>query len=143
MGGNFMIATNGGNTAGKLDFRTKDISRMWIDANGNVSIGGSGKVASGYLLSVVGKVMAEEVRVELNGTWPDYVFANDYQLMKLPELKKYIKANKHLPEIPAAEEMKAGIEMGKMNKLLMQKVEELTLYVIQLSEAIEELKNNK
>jgi hypothetical protein len=143
MGGNFMIATNGGNTAGKLDFRTKDISRMWIDANGNVSIGGSGKVASGYLLSVVGKVMAEEVRVELNGTWPDYVFASDYQLMKLAELKKYIKANKHLPEIPAAEEMKAGIEMGKMNKLLMQKVEELTLYVIQLSEAIEELKNNK
>jgi hypothetical protein len=63
--------------------------------------------------------------------------------MKLSELKKYIKANKHLPEIPAAEEMKAGIEMGKMNKLLMQKVEELTLYVIQLSEAIEELKNNK
>lgn len=113
---------------------------MWIDANGNVSVGGSGKVATGYLLSVVGKVMAEEVRVELNGSWPDYVFGKDYKLMQLDKLKEYIQTNNHLPEIPAASDMKEGIEIGKMNKLLMQKVEELTLYVIRLNEEIEKLK---
>ena len=84
--------------------------------------------------------MAEEVRVELNGTWPDYVFAKDYKLMPLQNLKKYVFENNHLPEVPAAEEMKDGIEVGKMNKMLMQKVEELTLYIIQLNEEVQELK---
>jgi len=140
-GSNFQVATNAENDNGKLEFRTNGSSRMWIDASGNVSVGGSGKVATGYLLSVVGKVMAEEVRVELNGTWPDYVFSKDYKLMALNNLKQYVKENNHLPEVPAAEEMKDGIEVGKMNKMLMQKVEELTLYVIQLNEEIQALKN--
>ncbi|CAN5249237.1 hypothetical protein BH11BAC6_BH11BAC6_03170 [soil metagenome] len=140
-GSNFQVATNAENDLGKLEFRTNGSSRMWIDANGNVSVGGSGKVATGYLLSVVGKVMAEEVRVELNGTWPDYVFSKDYKLMPLQNLKQYVNENNHLPEVPAAEAMKDGIEVGKMNKMLMQKVEELTLYVIQLNEELQALKN--
>lgn len=137
---NFQVATNAENNSGKLEFRTNGSSRMWIDAAGNVSVGGSGKVATGYLLSVVGKVMAEEVRVELNGTWPDYVFADDYNLMPLQALKQYVMQHNHLPEVPSAEAMKDGIDVGKMNKLLMQKVEELTLYVIQLNEEIQQLK---
>ena len=84
--------------------------------------------------------MAEEVRVELNGTWPDYVFADDYNLMPLQALKQYVMQHNHLPEVPSAEAMKDGIDVGKMNKLLMQKVEELTLYVIQLNEEIQQLK---
>jgi trimeric autotransporter adhesin len=140
-GSDLLLATNSGNASGKVVLRTNGVGRLWVDAVGNVSIGSSGKVASGYMLSVVGKVMAEEVRVELNGTWPDYVFAKDYKLMPLQTLKKYVSENNHLPEVPAAEEMKGGIEVGKMNKMLMQKVEELTLYVIQLNEEIQQLKN--
>lgn len=140
-GSDLLLATNSGNASGKVVLRTNGVGRLWIDAAGNVSIGSSGKVASGYMLSVVGKVMAEEVRVELNGTWPDYVFAKDYKLMPLQTLKKYVIENNHLPDVPAAEAMKDGIEVGKMNKMLMQKVEELTLYVIQLNEELQQLKN--
>lgn len=140
-GSDLLLATNSGNASGKVVLRTNGIGRVWVDATGNVSIGNSGKIATGYLLSIVGKVMAEEVRVELNGTWPDYVFAKDYKLMPLQTLKKYVNENNHLPEVPAAEQMKDGIEVGKMNKMLMQKVEELTLYVIQLNEEIQQLKN--
>ena len=139
-GSDLLLATNSGNATGKVVLRTNGVGRVWVDATGNVSIGSSAKVASGYLLSVVGKVMAEEVRVELNGTWPDYVFAKDYKLMPLQNLKQYVMENNHLPEVPAAEEMKDGIEVGKMNKMLMQKVEELTLYIIQLNEEVQELK---
>lgn len=140
-GSDLLLATNSGNASGKVVLRTNGVGRLWVDASGNVSIGSNGKVATGYMLSVVGKVMAEEVRVELNGTWPDYVFAKDYKLLPLQTLKKYVLENNHLPDVPAAEEMKDGIEIGKMNKMLMQKVEELTLYVIQLNEEIQELKN--
>ncbi|HRI21042.1 MAG TPA: hypothetical protein PLA68_08805, partial [Panacibacter sp.] len=142
-GSDLLLATNSGNATGKVVLRTNGVGRVWVDASGNVSVGSSAKVATGYLLSVVGKVMAEEVRVELNGTWPDYVFAKDYQLMPLQNLKKYVLENNHLPEVPAAEEMKDGIEVGKMNKMLMQKVEELTLYVIQLNEELQQLKNQR
>lgn len=139
-GSDLLLATNSGNASGKVVLRTNGVGRLWVDATGNVSIGSSAKVATGYMLSVVGKVMAEEVRVELNGTWPDYVFAKDYKLMPLQNLKKYVLENNHLPEVPAAEEMKDGIEVGKMNKILMQKVEELTLYIIQLNEEVQQLK---
>lgn len=139
-GSDLLLATNSGNASGKVIMRTNGVGRVWVDAAGNVSIGSNGKIATGYLLSVVGKVMAEEVRVELNGTWPDYVFAKDYKLMPLQTLKKYVTENNHLPDVPAAEEMKDGIEVGKMNKMLMQKVEELTLYVIKLNEELQALK---
>lgn len=139
-GSDLLLATNSGNASGKVVLRTNGVGRLWVDASGNVSISNDGKIATGYSLSVKGKVMAEEVRVELNGTWPDYVFAKDYKLMPLQNLKKYVFENNHLPEVPAAEEMKDGIEVGKMNKMLMQKVEELTLYIIQLNEEVQELK---
>jgi hypothetical protein len=139
-GRDLLLATNSGNASGKVVLRTNGVGRLWVDASGNVSIG-NGKIAAGYMLSVVGKVMAEEVRVELNGTWPDYVFAKDYKLMPLHNLKQYVNENSHLPNVPSANEMKDGIEVGKMNKMLMQKVEELTLYVIQLNEELQQLKN--
>jgi hypothetical protein len=122
---------------------TRNKTRMWIDSGGAVSISDNGKVAAGYLLSIKGKVAAEEVLVELNGSWPDYVFEKDYSLMKLPELKQYIQQNNHLPEVPAAGEMNNGISLGNMDKILMQKVEELTLYVLQLNEEIQALKSKK
>jgi len=80
------------------------------------------------------------VLVELNGSWPDYVFAKDYKLMNFSQLREYVSTNNHLPQIPAAAEMKDGIALGNMNKLLTEKVEELTLYILQLHDEIEQLK---
>lgn len=103
--------------------------------NGTQLIGGnSARIATGYSLSVDGKIIAEEVKVQLSTSWPDYVFGKNYKLMPLEELEESINKNKHLPNIPAAAEIeKDGISLGDMNKRLMEKVEELTLYIIDLN----------
>jgi hypothetical protein len=76
--------------------------------------------------------------------WPDYVFGGGHRLMPLQEVEDYIKANGHLPEVPSADEAEAdGVDLGEMNRLLLQKVEELTLYVIDLQKQLEELKSNR
>jgi hypothetical protein len=103
--------------------------------NGVQLIGNNSAVpATGYQLSVDGKIIAEEVKVQLSTSWPDYVFADDYRLMPLDELEKSIKQNKHLPNIPSAAAVTAekGIELGEMNRKLVEKIEELTLYILQL-----------
>ncbi len=106
-----------------------------LHLNGTMLIGSnSNRIATGYQLSVVGKIMAEEVKVQLYATWPDYVFSNDYKLMPLEQLEQSIKSNKHLPNIPAAAEIeKNGIMLGDMNKKIVEKVEELTLYIIEIN----------
>jgi hypothetical protein len=108
--------------------------RMSINTDGRVSIGSSNNPATGYLLSVDGKVISEEIKVQLSGSWPDYVFGDNYKLMPIEELEKSIRQNKHLPNIPSAADVTAekGIELGEMNRKLLEKVEELTLYIIQL-----------
>jgi|GEM_PF-656222 len=74
-------------------------------------------------------------------TWPDYVFKKEYHLMTLPELASFIQINGHLPNVPTETNVQEnGIDLGEMNKTLLQKVEELTLYVIQQQKEIEELK---
>ncbi|WP_340154267.1 hypothetical protein [uncultured Winogradskyella sp.] len=93
-----------------------------------------------YLLSVNGKVRAHSVKVYTS--WADYVFEDTYKLPSLYEVEQYIKENGHLKDIPSATEVKTnGIELGEMNKLLLQKTEELTLYIIQLRKEIDELKS--
>jgi hypothetical protein len=87
-----------------------------------------------------GYVFAREVKVELNNSRADYVFEKDYPLMPLQELKAYIQKHKHLPKIPTAQEAQAyGVELGKMNELLLEKIEELTLYILQLEERIKKM----
>ncbi len=99
--------------------------------SGNVGIGRT-SVPNGYSLAVDGNVRAREVRVDQDN-WPDYVFSEDYELPTLKEIKKYIQENGHLPNIPSAKEVaKEGIQLGEMNKLLLEKIEELTLYMIAL-----------
>ncbi len=91
---------------------------------GNVGIGTTQTDAK---LTVKGKVHAEEVKVDLSVPGPDYVFEREYPLLSLVRTDAYIKANKHLPEVPSAAQMKRdGIELGKMNMILLKKVEELT-----------------
>lgn len=107
--------------------------------SGNVGIGTT-NIATGYKLSVDGKVICEELRVELSSSWPDYVFANNYNLMPLKDLEKYINKHNHLPGIlPASEIEKTGFEVGEMSNKLMEKVEELTLYLIDANKRIEQL----
>ncbi len=86
---------------------------------------------AGYKLRVYGKVIAEEVRVQLKAAWPDYVFSKNYKLRSLNEVEAYISANNHLPNLPAAAEVeKSGIALGEMQTKMMEKIEELTLYII-------------
>ncbi len=108
---------------------------------GNVAIGTT-TIPSGYKLAVDGKIIAEEVLVELSTAWPDYVFESDYRLLTLEEIEKFIKSNKHLPEMPSAKEMEEkGIELGTMNSLLLKKIEELMLHTIEQEKKIDELSN--
>ena len=115
-----------------IDFFTGGGHKMRISRNGEVSIGTT-KRQSGYKLLVDGKIKSEELKVEIvDGTGPDYVFEDDYPLASLDEIKAYISANKHLPEVPSAKEMEAnGIELGEMNMLLLKKIEELTLLLLE------------
>jgi hypothetical protein len=88
-----------------------------------------------------GMVRAREIKVDLATNWPDYVFKPTYSLMPLEDVKNYIAQNGHLPNILAANLLeKDGLPLGEMNRLLMEKVEELTLYMIQLKEEQERLK---
>lgn len=110
---------------------------------GTVRIGNVA-VPSGYKFAVNGKMLCEELRVKLAANWPDYVFRNDYRLLPLPELKKFIEQNNHLPNIPKAETIeKEGMEVGDMQKKMMEKIEELTLYIIDLQKQVDELKRKE
>ncbi|WP_417350612.1 hypothetical protein [Flavobacterium alkalisoli] len=92
-----------------------------------------------YNLFVSGGILTEEVRVALVDEWADYVFKEDYKLTDLKDVEGYIKENGHLKNIPSEEEVKQnGVELAEMNKLLLEKVEELTLYVIDLNKKLEQ-----
>ena len=94
-------------------------------------------------LSVNGKIRAREIKVE-TANWPDYVFSKDYRLPDLKETETFIKTNGHLPGVPsAATAEKEGIELGEMNKILLKKIEELTLHLIELKKEVSELKKIK
>ena len=99
-----------------------------------------------YKLAVKGAIRAERVRVYT--TWADFVFDKNYNLPTLEEVEKHIQINGHLKDIPSAKDVELnGIELGEMNKLLLQKVEELTLYMIEMKKEISvlrsQIKNNK
>ncbi len=114
-----------------------DFERMRIDATGNIGIATS---TPDYKLDVNGTIRAKEIKVATG--WSDFVFDTDYNLPTLSEVEQYIAQHSHLPEIPSAEEVEEnGISVGEMNAKLLQKIEELTLYVIEQNKQIEELKN--
>lgn len=122
-------------------FRVRDgqnqFSSVFIIAdNGRVGIGTINPI---YKLDVNGTIRACEARV--NATGCDFVFEKNYKLMSLYELEKFIKEKKHLPEIPSAKEVEEnGIGIGEMNSKLLQKIEEMTLYMIELKKENEEIK---
>lgn len=88
-----------------------------------------------------GKVFATEINVKLATQFPDYVFESDYKLMPLTEVRNYITTNKHLPNMPTAETVaNEGMNLGEMNKVVVEKLEELTLYILQQQAEIDQLK---
>jgi hypothetical protein len=144
--------TNGGNLVidnNEILARNNGLETdMWIqqdDGNlllcglglGGVGIGvstGAG-LATGHALSVHGKIIAEELRIQSYATWPDYVFEKEYQLISRVDLREAINVNKHLPGIPSAKVVEEeGLLVGDMQKRMMEKIEELTLYILELND---------
>ena len=116
---------------------------LFLSDSGNVGIGTKNPQAK---LAVNGDLLAKSIRVNTSSTyWPDYVFEKDYQLMSIEELDTYIALHHHLPGIPSANEIEAKgeVNLEEMNALLLEKVEELTRYVIDLQKQLDELKNGK
>ncbi|MGB3076463.1 MAG: hypothetical protein WBB36_14135, partial [Chitinophagales bacterium] len=125
--------TNSENTTGKVILRAAGTNTLYVSSNGTVGIGTDD--TKGYKLGVDGGIICEELKVKNSTNWPDYVFEKDYQLKDIDEMQSFIKCNNHLPGIPSAAEMnEKGIDVGEMQKMLLQKVEELSLYVISLKE---------
>ncbi|WP_269237352.1 hypothetical protein [Flavobacterium flavigenum] len=89
-------------------------------------------IPAGYAMAVKGKFITEEVKVQTYANWPDFVFKKEYNLPSINEVEQHIKKKGHLPNIPSASEVSEnGILLGEMNAKLLQKIEELTLYIIQ------------
>ena len=132
------------NTLGFYGFAGAGWSFLYDAVDGTLRIGTTQK-ATGYLVNVGGKIIAEEVRVQLRASWPDYVFKNDYKLMPLNEVEEFIKKNNHLPGFTkAAIVEKEGTDLGETERKLLEKVEELTLYIIALEKKVNALqKDNK
>ena len=122
---------------------TTNQERMRINEDGKVRIGNMANLPSGYKLFVEEGILTEKVKVAVlnSPAWADYVFANDYNLKPLSEVEAFIKENKHLPNVPSADELvKDGLDLGKMQATQMEKIEELTLYIIEMKKEIEVLK---
>ena len=119
----------------------------WKDAMTIENISGKIKIGNvsspgNYLLYVEKGILAEQVVVALKNSneWADYVFDSEYELMPLSQLEDYIKQNKHLPNVPTTEKMiNNGNNLGQTDKLLLEKIEELTLYILELNKKIEKI----
>lgn len=144
--------TNGGSTddANVSDATVNGNKTMEILWNNNLSNPFKGQVIIGkeytgsthsdFRLSVSGKIVAQSVYLTMTD-WPDYVFEKDYKLKTLEEVKAYIEKNNHLPGVPTTKEvLENGNNVGETNKILLEKVEELTLYLIQINEEVKGLK---
>lgn len=112
-----------------------------LEIVGNVGIGTDD--THGYKVAIDGNVVAEEIVVKLKNNWPDYVFNDSYLKPDLGKLEKYIKKNRHLPNIPTTEDVcNNGINIGEMQTKLLEKIEELTLYIIEQDKKIEKLEKD-
>ena len=128
--GEFQIMTNPSGTVSGL---TNMLNQVRLTAHHHgVSINSS-NLPTGYSFSVKGDAIFDKVVVREYPNWPDYVFTKNYNLRTLTQVKSYITQNGHLPEVPSTKEVKEkGINVGEMNVILLKKVEELTLYLIEL-----------
>lgn len=140
----FVGASSGAGTTGKVGIATSSPIRTF-DVNGmshfsdTMSIGTT--KTNGSLLAVAGKISAEEVEVSFSSTWPDFVFSTSYELNTLAQVEEYINQHSHLPNVPSADEVaEKGINIAEMDAILLQKIEELTLYTIAQQKQLDEQK---
>jgi hypothetical protein len=118
-------------------------STFLVSGDGSTRIGdiNLNTIHTDAMLTVNGKIVSKSVNCTIHN-WPDYVFDENYELPTLDSIEKFYKKNKHLPEIPSEKEvMENGVDLGEMNKLLLKKIEELTLYLIKQNKKIEEFEN--
>ena len=132
----FLMYTALGENQYEERIKLNTIENCWLNNTGYVGIGTTNPQ---YKLDVNGTLRANEIIVSIP-SGADYVFDSNYTLRPLSEVRKYITAHHHLPEIPSAEEMKAnGVSMNELQIRLLQKIEELTLYILQQEQRINEL----
>ncbi len=128
----------GGNDQLSLRNKDNDIVMTVLQSK---SIGIGTESTGSHLLAVNGSIGAREIKVEASG-WSDFVFENDYNLPSLSDVENYISKNNHLPSVPSESEvMKDGINLGEMDAILLQKIEELTLYTIEQEKKIQALES--
>ena len=128
LGNDLQIGKTGGNPTGKIFFGAYQIAI-------NTS-----SPAAGYAVSVGGKIICEEVKVQLE-PWPDYVFSDTYDAPTIADYEKSIEEHKRLPGMPTAQEITSeDIGIGEVQRLMMEKIEELSLFIIQQQQEIDELK---
>jgi len=126
------------NTDGSITLleNKEEQNTVYITKDGRVGIG---KKKPTDKLEVNGQIHAKSAKLDLKN-WADYVFEDDYDLIRLREIEEYINTHGHLPEVPSTEEVqKNGIELGEMNVLLLKKIEELTLHLIEKEHQVEKL----
>lgn len=136
----FISFYRGENTeGGGLGFSTNGEEQLFINSAGNVGVGC--KNTQGYKIAVKGSVAASEIKVLDVTYWADFVFDNSYNLRSLDEVETFINENNHLPDIPSEAKVKEnGIDIAEMNKLLLQKIEELTLYMIEMKKGYDDVR---
>lgn len=118
-----------------------DSEKFQLENNGKVSIGNVPTPGT-YRLYVKDGILTEKLHIALanSAEWADYVFSDDYELLPLPQVESFIDKHHHLPNLPSAEDLvETGINVAKMDSKLLEKIEELTLYVIDLNKRIKQL----
>jgi hypothetical protein len=138
LSGSFGLAID---STGNLGVNT-NAPKTNLHVNGNAVFGSAAILpVAGYRVSVDGKIICEELKVQLSGSWPDYVFENDYPLLPLAHLQQTVLGQKHLPGIPSALQMQEakGLELGDMQKRMLEKLEEAYLYIFELNEKNQQL----
>ncbi len=136
---NTLYIENSPNVTSPLIYGNFTTNQVGIGTSNVTGPGVNGEI---YTLAVNGHMIAEEVTVvPYNGAWPDYVFAEDYDLMSLSTLESTIEELGHLPGLPSAEEVEEnGHALGEMDAILLEKIEELTLHLIEINKEVKDLR---
>lgn len=136
-GGEYLVIYNPPNKP--INFRQGGVNAVTIASTSNVGIG---TLSPDEKLTVKGKIHAEEVIVDLSVPAPDYVFDKDYDLKSLEEVKAYIDEHSHLPDVPSGKQLeKDGVKVGEMEMILLRKIEELTIHMIETNKHIKDLQD--
>lgn len=130
-------------STGCMTVRSKNgpsLAHLLLEGRVGINVPDVNRMPLGYSLLVFGGIMTDKVTIKSYSQWHDYVFDSKYHLMPLPELKDFVAKHHHLPDVPPADDVIAnGVEIGEMQGVLLKKIEELTLYTIQLQEQLEQV----